>query len=71
MSIYSIDPCFVAGFLIPDVESLSIWAQEMLQIQTTEGVPLISIKAASAAAPEPASVVDIEDDTVAIDFEPI
>ena len=69
MSIYSIDPCFVAGFLIPDVESLSTWAQEMLQIQTAEGDPLISIK--TAATPEPASVVDIEDDTVAIDFEQI
>lgn len=70
VAFYSIDPCLVAGFVISDVNVLSRWAEEIVQIKTADGDQLFSIKT-PATEMDHATVVEIDNDMVEIDFEPI
>lgn len=70
VGILSIDPCFVVGFVIPDLEAFEGWRREMAEIRTNTGDSIVSFGSPTAFR-ESTSFIDLEDDLVAVDFENI
>lgn len=70
VNILSIDPCFVVGFVIPDLDSFESWRKEIANVHTEIGDAIISF-GSSTAFRESTSFSDVANDIVALDFENI